>query len=224
MALTRECATAASRARRRQRPRAAARAPAPPPAPFGAAPRGEWRSASRLAQRHDRGRSRCARVGVGANPGRRAGAGLSRHRSRCGAAARRRSVVACSSLYRRGAGGCAGARLRQRGGRAAAPRCRRRHVAACAARDRGAARPRALDANAPRTLDLDLLLYGEQRSDDRGAGPCRIRGCIERAFVLSRCWRVAPQPRRRTAWARCRRGCSAPSTATSARLPDARRS
>jgi 2-amino-4-hydroxy-6-hydroxymethyldihydropteridine diphosphokinase len=46
--------------------------------------------------------------------------------------------------------------------------------------------------NAPRTLDLDLLLYGEQRSDDPGLSLPHPRLHL-RAFVLKPLLEIAPQ-------------------------------
>ena len=62
--------------------------------------------------------------------------------------------------------------------------------------------------NAPRTLDLDLLLYGEQRSDDPALTLPHPR-LHQRAFVLRPLLEIAPRCRS-MAWVSCRRGCSAP--------------
>jgi 2-amino-4-hydroxy-6-hydroxymethyldihydropteridine diphosphokinase len=46
--------------------------------------------------------------------------------------------------------------------------------------------------NAPRTLDLDLLLYGDESATTRSS-PCRIRACMS----APSCWRRWPKSRRR---------------------------
>ena len=61
------------------------------------------------------------------------------------------------------------------------PRCPR-GLARRAAGHRAAARPPAPYPNAPRTLDLDLLLYGQLRLRTDRPDPTAPRG--ERAFVL----------------------------------------
>ena len=156
--------------RRARRRRGGARAGRAAKRRRGAAPAGDGGTPSRAAEADDGSRSTRepvrAYVGLGANLGDRARR-AARRAARAGARCRRRALQRRSSLYRTApidAGGPdyinAVAELRHRA-RAAGPAGA---AAAPSSAVHGRERPYR---NAPRTLDLDLLLYGEARIDER---------------------------------------------------------